>query len=218
MNDCFYECVQNTRSENRRNVTAVGLAGMSLLEFHNMDGTGSHTFSTFDAIGMEITVGLPATVVRSELHRAYTGTTLTFHLAAVAYLDGFVAFGECGLLRRNECRKAAHRTKRTPSARGVNEGQRNAYEGRDEDNVPKYLAHCGPIAPSEVHLHAKHRENKEHHEGTEAFRPNKTRNGTVRGVLGEQAIVKIATRTSIATPPTSPTDCKGYWSNHTDDG
>ena len=52
-----------------------------MLEGHDLRGTGLYALTALQAVGMQIADGLAASVVRRELHRADTGTILTFHLA-----------------------------------------------------------------------------------------------------------------------------------------
>lgn len=136
---------------------------MSGLKIHNLYRTSHHTFAALYAIGMQIARLHASAVIRCQLHRAYTRTALALHLASVGNMYVGKTGRERSLFRRHPRRQRAHRAERAPGARRVNERERHAHYGRNENDGPEHTAYGIPVAPRASHLYAEHGEDEQHH-------------------------------------------------------
>jgi len=150
------------------------------------------------------------------LHGTNAGTHLALFLTCAADVDIGKDFWQRGLLGGYPTGYGAHGTKGAPGARSVDKGKDDAYNGCHDDDVPEHSTYISPTT-SETQLNAKHGKDKEHHEQTEAEGTYKTRNGTVRRILGQQPIVHVTTRTDIPTPIAPTPDAGQHRAYHTNE-
>lgn len=158
---------------------------MSGLQIHNLYRTGDHALAALDAVGMQITAFGAAAVVGRQLHGTYARTALALHLACIGHMYVGKTGRERSLFRRHPRRQRAHRAERAPGARRVNERERHAHYGRNENDGPEHTAYGIPVAPRACHLYAEHGEDEQHHEETETECAHKFRYRAMRRIFGK---------------------------------
>lgn len=158
---------------------------MSGLQIHNLYRTGYHAFAALDAVGMQITAFGATAVVGRQLHGTYARTALALHLACIGHMYVGKTGRERSLFRRHPRRQRAHRAERAPGAWRVNERERHAHYGRNENDGPEHTAYGVPVAPRAAHLYSEHSEYEQHHKKAETESPDKLGNRTVRRIFGK---------------------------------
>ncbi len=160
---------------------------MILFQCHNLCWTSQCTSVTFQAVGMQIAYFLAARIVRSELHRAYTGTLLTLHLTRTRHVDIGKCLGQRGAFRSHPVRDSPHRAERAPCAWRIDERQHHTDDGSHNNYRPKHTTYAAPhsqptLAPwnGECQLKAEHTEDEAHHEQAETESAQKLWNRTMR--------------------------------------
>ena len=68
-----------------------GIHIVLMFQCHDLRRASQCAFAALEAVGMQITRLLAATVIGGELHRTDAGTTLTLHLTGTRHVD----VGEC---------------------------------------------------------------------------------------------------------------------------
>ena len=134
---------------------------------------------------MEVARFLASAVVWCELHRTYSGATLTFHLATAVNMDASKCFWKRLFFRSHPRRERTHRTEGAPCAGCIDKRQGYAHDGGYEDDDPEHTAYIVPqrhsaFTPSCLaQLDAEHGEDKEYHKQTESECPYELWNGSV---------------------------------------
>ena len=131
---------------------------------------------------MQIARLLTATVIGRELHRTDASTALTLHLTGTRHVDVREDLGQWSLLWSHPAGDGTHRTERAPCAWRIDEREGDSDNGSHHDNRPEYATDTAPhsqtsLAPGngQCQLGAKHAENEEHHEKSEAEGTHKRR-------------------------------------------
>ena len=157
-------------------------------ECHDLRWTSQSTLATFDAIGMQVADSLTTTVVRCELHGAYTSTALTLHLACTRNVDVRERLRQWRIFWGHPTGDGSHRTKRAPSAWRINERKYYAHDGGHDNNGPEHTTNISPKRPSAftptslTQLYAKHGKDEYHHEQSETKRTHKLRYFAMRRI------------------------------------
>ena len=115
-----------------------------MFQCHDLRRASQCAFAALEAVGMQITRLLAATVIGGELHRTDAGTTLTLHLTGTRYVDVRKGLGQRCLLRSHPIGDSTHRTERAPGTWRIDETQRNADNGCHHDNRPEYAPDTAP--------------------------------------------------------------------------
>lgn len=92
-----------------------------MFQCHYLRRASQCAFAALEAVGMQITRLLAATVIGGELHRTDAGTTLTLHLTGTRYVDVRKGLGQRGLLRSHPIGDSTHRTERAPGTWRIDE-------------------------------------------------------------------------------------------------
>lgn len=180
---------------------------------HDLQRASEGALVALEAIGMQIANLLATRLVRRQLHRADAGAILALGLTCTRNMDIGERSRQRSLLRRYPTRNSSHRAERTPSAWRIDEQQRHAHDGGHNNDCPKHTSHVTPTV-CRTQLDAEHGEYEEHHKQAEAERTHKTGNRTMWRILRQQAIVNVASWTSVSTPPSTFPDARQYRTKH----